>query len=119
MKVALGQLHLHWEDKEANLRVVEAYLELLAENGTELFLLPEMSLTGFSMHTERIKEKSKETISLIRALCEKYRMAAEEKKKKASSAIASNCGPGSFGLLFMKKNEAVINFSEASKQHSS
>ncbi len=35
--------------------------------------------------------------------------------QKASSAIASNCGPGSFGLLFMKKNEAVISFSEASK----
>lgn len=35
--------------------------------------------------------------------------------QKASSAIASNCGPGSFGLLFMKKNEAAISFSEASK----
>ena len=35
--------------------------------------------------------------------------------QKASSAIASNCGPGSFGLLFMKKNEAVISFSEASR----
>lgn len=28
--------------------------------------------------------------------------------QKASPAIASNCGPGSFGLLFMRKNEAVI-----------
>ncbi|MCI8453247.1 MAG: DegV family EDD domain-containing protein [Lachnospiraceae bacterium] len=27
--------------------------------------------------------------------------------QKASPAIASNCGPGSFGLLFMKKNEIV------------
>lgn len=35
--------------------------------------------------------------------------------QKASSAIASNCGPGSFGLLFMKKNEVQISFSEASK----
>ncbi len=90
MKVALGQLHLHWEDKEANLRVVEAYLELLAENGTELFLLPEMSLTGFSMHTERIKEKSKETISLIRALCEKYRMAAGVGWVKDSGTFCEN-----------------------------
>ncbi len=32
--------------------------------------------------------------------------------QKASPAIASNCGPGSFGLLFMKKNEAVISFAE-------
>lgn len=36
--------------------------------------------------------------------------------QKASSAIASNCGPGSFGLLFMKKNDVMISFSEASKE---
>ena len=35
--------------------------------------------------------------------------------QKASSAIACNCGPGSFGLLFMKKNDAVISYSETSK----
>lgn len=35
--------------------------------------------------------------------------------QKASSAIAGNCGPGSFGLLFMKKNEASISFSQMSK----
>ncbi len=35
--------------------------------------------------------------------------------QKASPAIASNCGPGSFGLLFMRNNEATISFSEASK----
>lgn len=38
--------------------------------------------------------------------------------QKASSAIASNCGPGSFGLLFMRKNDAVISFSQMSKQNS-
>ena len=32
--------------------------------------------------------------------------------QKASSAIASNCGPGSFGLLFMRRNEASISYSE-------
>ena len=26
--------------------------------------------------------------------------------QKASSAIASNCGPGSFGLMFMRKDNA-------------
>ena len=35
--------------------------------------------------------------------------------QKASSAIASNCGPGSFGLLFIKKNDIVLSFSDASK----
>ncbi len=35
--------------------------------------------------------------------------------QKASASVACNCGPGSFGLLFMRKNEAIISFSEASK----
>lgn len=39
--------------------------------------------------------------------------------QKASSAIASNCGPGSFGLLFMRKNEIAISFSQASKLEAS
>ena len=32
--------------------------------------------------------------------------------QKASSAIASNCGPGAFGLLFMRKNDAVVTLAE-------
>ena len=30
--------------------------------------------------------------------------------QKASSAIASNCGPGSFGLLFMRRDDAAVPF---------
>lgn len=75
MKVALGQLQLYWEEKEANLQIVEAYLERLFETGTELFLLPEMSLTGFSMHTEKTKESSKETVERVRRLAGKYQTA--------------------------------------------
>ena len=30
--------------------------------------------------------------------------------QKASSAIASNCGPGSFGLLFMRRDDASLSF---------
>ncbi len=36
--------------------------------------------------------------------------------QKASSAIASNCGPGSFGLLFMKRDDTTIPFFQMSKQ---
>lgn len=35
--------------------------------------------------------------------------------QRASSAVASNCGAGSFGLLFMRKNEAVISFAQMSR----
>ncbi|MEY8282925.1 DegV family protein [Lachnospiraceae bacterium 50-23] len=34
--------------------------------------------------------------------------------QRASSAIACNCGPGSFGLLFVKKNDVDISYSQVS-----
>lgn len=43
---------------------------------------------------------------LVRQYCSFERVYLQ----KASSAIASNCGPGSFGLLFMRKNDAEISF---------
>lgn len=30
--------------------------------------------------------------------------------QKASPAIASNCGPGSFGLMFMRRDDAAVPF---------
>ena len=74
MKIALGQLALYWEDKESNLKKVSSCLELLASKGVSLFLLPEMSLTGFSMHTDRTKESKKETVKKTRELAEKYQI---------------------------------------------
>lgn len=56
-------------------------------------------------------EQLKRIQTLVRQYCPFERVYLQ----KASSAIASNCGPGSFGLLFMRKNDAVISFSEASK----
>jgi len=58
------------------------------------------------------KEKLQYLQDLVRQYCPFERVYLQ----KASSAIASNCGPASFGLLFMKKNDAVISFSEASKE---
>ena len=56
-------------------------------------------------------EKSLEYIQeLVRQYCPFERVYLQ----KVSSAIASNCGPGSFGLLFMRKNEAALSFAEAS-----
>ena len=75
MKIALGQIHIRWEDKAANLARVERWMELLKEKHVDLFALPEMSLTGFSMHTELTKETEKESVIRIEALARKYQMA--------------------------------------------
>ena len=90
MRVALGQLQIQWEDKKANLKKVEAYLELLSERKTDLFLLPEMSLTGFSMNVEKVKEKQGESLDQIQRLAEKYRTAVGVGWVKDEGEICEN-----------------------------
>lgn len=90
MKIALGQLQIDWEDKQANLKKVENCIRMLAEKGTELFLLPEMSLTGFSMNTDRTKEVRKDTVGHVRELAEKYRMAVGVGWVKDSGPLCEN-----------------------------
>ncbi len=57
-----------------------------------------------------------EKLQYIQTLVRQYCPFERVYLQKASSSIASNCGPGSFGLLFMKKNDIDISFSEFSRQ---
>lgn len=75
MKIALYQMNIQWEDKEANCLCVEAKLIESQEKKMDLFLLPEMSFTGFSMNTEVTKESNLETISRISDYAKKYHTA--------------------------------------------
>ncbi len=50
------QSHLHWEDKPANLYMLEEKISGIAEK-TEIVILPEMFSTGFSMQTKQLAEK--------------------------------------------------------------
>lgn len=68
-------MHIRWEDKAANLARVESWAELLKEKNIDLFVLPEMSLTGFSMHTELTKETDNITVAEAERLARKYQMA--------------------------------------------
>lgn len=49
MWIALAQTNIIWEEKQVNLARAEAFL---ASTDAEVVLFPEMSLTGFSMHTD-------------------------------------------------------------------
>jgi len=55
LKVTLIQTQLHWEDKEANLRMFDEKINSIKER-TEVVFLPEMFSTGFSMQPERLAE---------------------------------------------------------------
>ena len=55
LRLTLVQTGLHWEDKAANLRMLEEKIMAIAEK-TEIVILPEMFSTGFSMRPEALAE---------------------------------------------------------------
>lgn len=56
LSFTLIQTHLHWEDKEANLKMLEDKINSISKP-THVVLLPEMFSTGFSMKPEALAEK--------------------------------------------------------------
>jgi predicted amidohydrolase len=55
LTITLIQTNLHWEDKLANLQMLEKKIDALQEK-TEIIILPEMFTTGFSMRAEELAE---------------------------------------------------------------
>lgn len=75
------QTDLHWENKAANLAMLEEKIRCVKER-TEVIVLPEMFSTGFSMKPELLAEKMDgETVQWMK------RMAAEKKIILAGSVI--------------------------------
>jgi predicted amidohydrolase len=56
LSVTLVQTKLHWENKEANLKMLEEKI-LSLQSPTHVIVLPEMFSTGFSMKPEVLAEK--------------------------------------------------------------
>ena len=68
------QTDLYWENKEANLLMLEDKLRNI-EGRTEIVVLPEMFSTGFSMRPADFAENMEgETISWMKEMAEKYRV---------------------------------------------
>ncbi len=59
----------------------------------------------------------KEKLQYIKNLVQQYCPFERIYMQKASSAIASNCGPGSFGLLFMRRDDVSNSFFEVPNQN--
>jgi omega-amidase len=55
LRISLIQTPLHWEDKKANLDMLQKKIAGIPEK-TELIILPEMFSTGFSMEKESLAE---------------------------------------------------------------
>ena len=56
LTITIIQPKLHWENKKANLNMLEQKIERIKEK-TEVVILPEMFSTGFSMKPKLFAEK--------------------------------------------------------------
>ena len=56
MKIALGQLDMIWENKEASFIKAESMVKEAKEAKADMIVFPEMTLTGFSMNLDKIGE---------------------------------------------------------------
>ncbi len=75
------QTDLHWEDRQANLAILEKKILSIKEK-TEIVILPEMFSTGFSMEASRLAETMEgETVNWMK------RIAAEKKIILTGSVI--------------------------------
>lgn len=71
MKIALVQYKIAWENKEKN---IEWFERILREDRSQaqLFLLPEMSFTGFSMNVKKTAESDGLTLKKMTSLAKTY-----------------------------------------------
>lgn len=72
LKISLIQLDIEWENKSENLKRVHDYISSCTEK-TDIFVLPEMFSTGFTMNSHNLAETNEgNTISCIKQWAKQY-----------------------------------------------
>ena len=98
LNFTLIQTNLSWEDKEANLQLLEDKINAIKEN-TQVVILPEMFSTGFSMKAEELAEKmGGKTMQWMR------KMASEKKIIVTGSLMIEEEGKYYNRLIWMLPN---------------
>jgi predicted amidohydrolase len=98
LSISIIQTNLHWEDKAANLQMLEQKIRNIKEK-TEMVVLPEMFSTGFSMKTEKLAETMDgETLQWMK------RIAAEKKIILTGSVIIEENKNYYNRLIWMQPN---------------
>ena len=95
LTITLIQTNLHWENKKANLEMLQRKIESTKEK-TEVVILPEMFTTGFSMKPEIFAEKMDgETMQWMK------KIAAERKIILTGSVMIEEAGKFFNRLIWM------------------
>jgi predicted amidohydrolase len=108
LSITIIQTKLFWEDKVANLQMLEEKINSIKER-TQVVILPEMFSTGFSMKSELLAEKMDGiTVQWMK------RMAATKKIILTGSVIIEEDGQYFNRLIWMLPNE---NYGVYDKRH--
>ncbi|MBK6265077.1 amidohydrolase [Marivirga sp. S37H4] len=92
LKISLVQTPLHWQDKQANLAMLEEKIWQIDE-ATDVIILPEMFNTGFSMQAEKMGEPMNlHTFKWMRQM-------AEQRKSVVTGSYIINEGGKYFNRL--------------------
>ena len=75
MKLAMTDMDIVWEDKAANRAWCEKSMAEAAKKGADVILFPEMTLTGFSMDVEKIRDREGEDVRFFAGAAREYRLA--------------------------------------------
>lgn len=72
MKIAIAQFSPEWENKEKSMKKAEEWVKKAENENVDFILFPELSLTGFSMKVDTIRDQSNETELYIKKIASKY-----------------------------------------------
>ncbi|MBN2517357.1 MAG: carbon-nitrogen family hydrolase [Candidatus Altiarchaeota archaeon] len=75
MRIALAQMDIAWENKEANKKKCADFIREAAQRKCQLIIFPEMCLTGFSMNVDGIADKDSKDFDWFKGQAVKNRIA--------------------------------------------
>lgn len=117
MRVALGQLDMVWENKEASILRGEKMIREAAQAQADVIIFPEMSFTGYSMNLEGIGEPvgQSDTVRKMSALARQYQIAIgfgwAALPEDTDSIVGKGLGTNRFTLLD-RDGEMVTEYSK-------
>ncbi len=88
MIIALVQAKTIWENVDANIKKIEKIISRY--QNVDLYLFPEMSVSGFSMNTDRFKEEEKTTVSRVMEMAGEFNTAVGVGWVKAGDVLCEN-----------------------------
>lgn len=91
MKIAIAQFCPQWENKNLSMKKAKEWIEKASKMKADYILFPELSLTGFSMKVEAIRDQIDETSDFIRENAERYQIGIGMGYVPSGSGLGRNC----------------------------